>query len=136
MAPPNLRCYRATQAGNLRNILSGTVRCHFLVALLLLRGTVMKKLAIAIAAIALIGTPAFAADMALKAPPPAPAPVYNWTGWYVGVNAGASFGNAKTDFNGAPVTTFLGTVVTGGFASSEREYPDGFIGGGQIGYNW
>jgi len=99
-------------------------------------GDVMKRLATAIAAIALIGTPAFAADMALKAPPPAPAPVYNWTGWYVGVNAGASFGNAKTDFNGAPVTTFLGTVVTGGFASSEREYPDGFIGGGQIGYNW
>jgi outer membrane immunogenic protein len=40
----------------------------------------MKKLAIAIAAIALIGTPAFA-----QAPPPAPASVYNWTGWYVGV---------------------------------------------------
>jgi outer membrane immunogenic protein len=32
----------------------------------------MKKLAIAIAAIALIGTPAFAADIAVKAPPPAP----------------------------------------------------------------
>lgn len=62
----------------------------------------MKRLATAIAAIALIGTPAFAADMAVKAPP-APAPVYNWTGWYTGVNAGASFGNVKTDFN-APVT--------------------------------
>ena len=34
-----------------------------------------------------------------RPPPPAPAPVYNWTGWYVGVNAGASFGSAKTDFN-------------------------------------
>ena len=32
----------------------------------------MKRLATAIAAIALIGTPAFAADMAVKAPPPAP----------------------------------------------------------------
>jgi len=37
---------------------------------------------------ALIGAPAFAADMAVKAPPPAPAPVYSWTGWYVGLNAG------------------------------------------------
>jgi len=37
----------------------------------------MKKLLTTIAALALIGTPAFAADMAVKAPPPAPAPVYN-----------------------------------------------------------
>jgi outer membrane immunogenic protein len=83
---------------------------------------------------------AFAADMAVKAPPPAPASVYNWTGWYAGVNAGASFGNVKTDVNVAPVTeTDLAslTSVTGpGFAFSDREYPDGFIGGGQIGYNW
>jgi opacity protein-like surface antigen len=64
----------------------------------------VKRLSTAIAAIALIGTPAFAADMPVKAPyAPAPA-VYNWTGWYVGVNAGASFGNVKTDFNVAPVT--------------------------------
>jgi len=41
---------------------------------------------------------AFAADMPVKAPPaPPPTPVYNWTGWYVGVNAGASFGTYKTD---------------------------------------
>jgi hypothetical protein len=32
----------------------------------------MKKLATDMAAIALIGTPAFPADMAVKAPPPAP----------------------------------------------------------------
>jgi hypothetical protein len=38
--------------------------------------------------------------MPVKAAPPAPAPAaYNWTGWYIGVNAGASFGNFKTDFN-------------------------------------
>src|SRR5215469_14670831 len=65
----------------------------------------MKKLACAIAAIALIGTSAFAADMAVKAPSaPLPAPVYNWTGWHAGVNAGASFGNVKTDLNVAPAT--------------------------------
>jgi outer membrane immunogenic protein len=95
----------------------------------------MKKLPTAIAVVALIGTPAFAADMAVKAAPPAPAPAYNWTGWYVGVNAGASFGSAKTDFNAAP-PTFAGAPISPGFAGSNREYPDGFIGGGQIGYNW
>src|ERR1700751_3206675 len=79
---------------------------------------------------------AFAADIAVKAPPPAPAPVYNWTGWYAGVNAGASFGSVKTDFN-APVTiavTEAGGTGTGttGFAGSNTEHPSGFIGGGQI----
>jgi opacity protein-like surface antigen len=63
----------------------------------------MKKPATAIAAIALIGTPAFAADMAVKAPPPPPAPVYSWTGWYVGGNIGYSRGKADTDFNSDPV---------------------------------
>jgi outer membrane immunogenic protein len=107
-------------------------------------GGFMKKLALIVAAAALIGTPAFAADMPVKAPPLAPAPAYNWTGWYVGVNAGASFGNVKTDFNFAPVTfsTFSlapplsATVANPAFGVSNREYPDGFSGGGQIGYNW
>src|SRR5262249_49049926 len=85
---------------------------------------------------------AFAADIATKAPAPSPAPVYNWTGWYTGVNAGASFGNVKTDFNVAPVTLISPNIIgfrpplTPGFASTNTEYPDGFIGGGQIGYNW
>jgi len=83
---------------------------------------------------------AFAADIATKAPAPSPPAVYNWTGWYVGVNAGASFGNVKTDFN-APVTFTLDEGFGPGsgstdFAGSNREYPSGFIGGGQIGYNW
>jgi outer membrane immunogenic protein len=98
----------------------------------------VKRLATAVAVAGLIGTPAFAADMPLKAPPPAPAPVYNWTGWYLGVNAGASFGNVNTDFNAAPVTVVTngGTFTVPGFAGSNRVYPDGFMGGGQIGYNW
>jgi outer membrane immunogenic protein len=81
--------------------------------------------------------------MAVKAPPaPPPAPAYNWTGWYAGVNAGASFGSVKTDYN-APATfaaTFaaVGTATspTIPFAGSHTEYPSGFMGGGQIGYNW
>jgi outer membrane immunogenic protein len=80
---------------------------------------------------------AFAADIAVKAPLPAPTPVYNWTGWYVGVNAGASFGRAKTDFNDAPVTVAIANSLTSpGFGVSDTQYPSGFMGGGQIGYNW
>jgi outer membrane immunogenic protein len=79
---------------------------------------------------ALIGTPAFAADMAVKAPkalPPPPAPVYSWTGWYVGGNVGYSWGSASNDFAFSQLFTFNG---------SEREHLDGVIGGGQAGYNW
>jgi outer membrane immunogenic protein len=81
---------------------------------------------------------AFAADIAVKAPPLAPTPVYSWTGWYVGGNLGASFGHANTDFNAVPVTvTAVGASVTApGVAGSDTEHPSGFIGGGQIGYNW
>jgi outer membrane immunogenic protein len=101
--------------------------------------SVMKKIAIGVAAITtLIATHVMAADIVTKAPPPAPAPVYNWTGWYVGMNLGASFGNVKTDFNAAPVTLVINAIPfsSPGFTGSNTEYPSGFIGGGQIGYNW
>ena len=87
----------------------------------------MKKLAIAVlAALAALAVPAFAADMALKAPPVV-APVFNWTGWYAGLNVGGSFGEARDTLN-----------VTGGVpaSSSPCAHLDGVIGGGQIGYNW
>ena len=100
----------------------------------------MKKLATCVITVAtLIGTSAFAADMAVKAPPtPPPEPVFNWTGFYVGGNLGASFGRAKTDFNVAPVTvnTSVATFTTPGFGGADTVYPSGFMGGGQIGYNW
>ena len=72
----------------------------------------MKKLATAIAAIALIGTPAFAADMAVKAPPPPPAPIYNWTGWYVGGNIGFGWGDADTSFYAAAYRRWFRRSVT------------------------
>jgi outer membrane immunogenic protein len=67
---------------------------------------------------------ASAADMALKAPPPAPV-YYNWSGFYLGVNVGGSWGHQSDEefVAGAPVA--VGTA-----------HPNGVIGGGQIGYNW
>jgi outer membrane immunogenic protein len=89
----------------------------------------MKKLLFAgamLASFAAIQT-ASAADLALKAPPPPPAPVYSWTGWYAGVNLGGSFGKA-----GDTTTYGAGPTVL----SSTSSRLDGVIGGGQIGYNW
>jgi len=89
----------------------------------------MNKLLLA--ATAVIGFAAInaasAADLALKAPPPPPAPVFSWTGWYAGLNLGGSFGRA------GDTTTFgVGPTVL----SSTSSRLDGVIGGGQIGYNW
>ncbi|MGN6746988.1 MAG: outer membrane protein [Xanthobacteraceae bacterium] len=97
----------------------------------------LSTLVLAGGALALISAPVGAADMAVKGP--APEPVYSWTGWYVGVNAGASYGRAKTDFNNAPILinqVAPAAPVTTGFAASDISHPGGFIGGGQIGYNW
>jgi outer membrane immunogenic protein len=79
----------------------------------------MEKLATyVVASAALIATPAFAS---VKAPPPPPAPVYNWTGWYDGGNVGYSWGNANTDLRGNGEFTTL--------------KPNGVLGGLQAGYN-
>jgi outer membrane immunogenic protein len=118
-------------------------------AIIVVRGILVKKLATAIAAIALIGTPAFAADMAVKAPPPPPAPVYSWTGFYAGLNAGWSWGNQDTSVNfpGPSPTTFTfltphGPAIDTFFdpiapvVYQESTHPNGAIGGAQFGYNW
>jgi outer membrane immunogenic protein len=66
---------------------------------------------------------AFAADMPVKAPPPMlPLPVYNWTGFYIGGNLGGAW------TSGTLTDNFTGASLTGNNS--------GFIGGGQIGYNW
>jgi outer membrane immunogenic protein len=81
----------------------------------------------------------FAADMAVKAPPaPPPAPVFSWTGFYAGGNIGASFGYAKNDLHDTPATvaTSIGAFRTPGFGGSDTVHPGGFMGGGQIDYNW
>jgi opacity protein-like surface antigen len=76
----------------------------------------MKKLACAIGVAALIGTPAFAADMPVKAPPaPPPAPIYNWNGWYVGGNVGG--GISHDQWSGQPL-----------------DFPDAFFPGGGAGF--
>jgi outer membrane immunogenic protein len=94
-------------------------------------GAAMKRLATAIATIALVGTSAFAADMAVKAPPPAPAPVYSWTGWYGGGNVGYGWGqNQSVDFSDVPgplVSASVGIPAAVSFNAS------GALGGFQLG---
>jgi opacity protein-like surface antigen len=58
-----------------------------------------------------------AADMALKAPPPPP--LFDWTGWYGGVNTGYSWGSSRATTNAVPLAaTFTESVSHHGWEAS------------------
>jgi outer membrane immunogenic protein len=83
----------------------------------------MKKLTLAAAAVAFAGA-AQAADLYVKAPVAA---VYDWSGIYVGANAGWGWGDAKW---GDP-----GGFFNPGGLGSFTTHPTGALAGGQIGIN-
>jgi outer membrane immunogenic protein len=75
-------------------------------------------------------TGASAADLPARAYTKAPVmvdPVYSWTGFYVGINGGYSWGRASE-------TALIGAPFPGSFTA--RQDVNGGFGGGQIGYNW
>jgi outer membrane immunogenic protein len=86
------------------------------------------------------GQIASAADMPSKAAPAyAPPPVYNWSGFYVGLNAGAAFGRAQeqTTTVFSPTGYFASTSVPAIQAAGDQTTTKtDFTGGGQIGFNW
>jgi outer membrane immunogenic protein len=114
----------------------------------------MKRTLIASAAVAslLAATSAFAADLPVY-PKAAPVAVYDWTGFYLGTNVGYSWGRASSDgtytgtqrvtntqtFNaqGVNQNVIISDVLTtlAGGVFSGRTDVNGFIGGGQFGYN-
>ncbi len=87
-----------------------------------MKRTVLAALSIS----ALASVNALAADLpqrpVYKTPMAAPAPVYNWTGCYVGANIGGAWGNINA------------TDVTTGATVSPRN--SGFAGGGQVGCDY
>jgi outer membrane immunogenic protein len=97
----------------------------------------MKRIAIIVAAMAAIGTPALAADMAVKAPPaPLPEPVATWTGFYVGVNVGWDWQRVKTDYQGiVPGDIFASGIAAGALPASLSQNANGVLGGATLGYN-
>ncbi len=86
----------------------------------------MKKLIYVLTtATALISAPALAAD--LRRPPPpapvvAPMPIYNWSGFYIGIQGGFAAGELER------------TLVTTGVTDT-RDTSGGLI-GGTVGFNW
>jgi outer membrane immunogenic protein len=104
----------------------------------------MKKVLLSTVALMGLTAGAMAADLPMRAAPPAPiaaaVPVFTWTGFYVGVNAGYAFSN--NDVGGGTLVTpdgaggtFAVTPVGGGSFNRDRDDDGGFTGGGQVGYN-
>lgn len=102
----------------------------------------MKKTILGLVAIgALIAGPAMAADLGTRMPvkaPPAPLePVFSWTGFYIGGNIGWGWLNDE----GNPFCITPGGILNGpgcltNTVPGAHIRGDGFIGGGQLGYNW
>src|SRR5215210_3541825 len=120
----------------------------------------MKKLLLSSVALFGLSTAALAADLPRRqyvAPAPVPVvavPVFTWTGFYVGVNAGYGFStedrnddtfgfnnfgsglSVQTNAGLAPVVPLSGFNNFGSSGFDDRRNRDGFVGGGQIGYNF
>jgi outer membrane immunogenic protein len=91
-----------------------------------------KALLIGVSLAALGSAPAFAADLAARpvyTKAPVVAPVYNWGGFYIGINAGGGWSH-----NCWTTTAVAGVAVP---ATSEGcNNASGALVGGQIGYRW
>jgi outer membrane immunogenic protein len=84
----------------------------------------MKKLFLAgIVVSTFCAASAVAADLPTKAPvsTAAPAPILNWTGFYVGIAGGGAWGRSTHDFTGGTHSSF--------------DVSSGLV-GGTVGYNW
>ncbi len=91
-----------------------------------------------VAGVTLAAAAASAADLPSQAPPPAPiiaAPIFTWTGFYIGGNLGAGWRDSNDD----PVI-LTGPGIPGGLAGGTLNFGNSddatFTGGGQIGYNY
>jgi outer membrane immunogenic protein len=108
----------------------------------------MHRHVVASLAVASLSVGLTAAASAADLGQPAPAPVYtkappiappSWTGFYIGANAGYGWSaSSSASFSGASVGS---SNITDFFADNEfpaslSPMPKGFVGGGEIGYNW
>src|SRR3954453_21189623 len=89
----------------------------------------MKRLLAAGSTALLTTSGAFAGDLA-----PAPGPVYDWTGFYLGGNIGAAFNSSSADEQALQAD--LPSDIAHDLANEVQSSSTVFTGGGELGYNW
>jgi outer membrane immunogenic protein len=99
----------------------------------LIRLTILFCTCAALALTAVAGPEPLPSGKEMKQVAPAPPECdYTWTGFYFGGNAGYGWGSADTHFDPLPdAATFVDLAP-----QTLNPDPSGFIGGGQVGYNW
>jgi outer membrane immunogenic protein len=99
----------------------------------------MKKFLLATVALGATAAPAFAADLGArpyynKAPAYA-APLYNWTGFYIGGHVGGAF-SGSDNFSG-PVLSDTSARLLGGFqAGADYQFAPNWVVGAEGQYSW
>ena len=101
----------------------------------------LSVIAVALLGAAVASSAAFAADLPSRreapvfVPPPA-LPVFTWSGFYAGINAGYAFDNdTRYSLSGNDPLT-AAAIGSGARPAFFRTRSDGFTGGAQIGYNF
>jgi outer membrane immunogenic protein len=103
-----------------------------------------KLLLASVGAMVLIGSAAFAADLPVYAPP---APIFTWTGIYIGGQIGYAWASGNNNFTGfdpffprPPAIVGAQPLLAAGggtfLSSSAGGTPSGVIGGANVGYNY
>jgi outer membrane immunogenic protein len=100
----------------------------------------MKKILLATTALAALAAPAFGADLGArpyydKAPPAYAAPIYNWTGFYVGGHIGGAF-SASNNFNGLVLSDNSGRLLGGVQVGGDWQFHPNFLIGVEGQYSW
>jgi outer membrane immunogenic protein len=102
------------------------------------KGIAVKKLALAIVLATTAAVNAIAADLPVKAPPPAPVPAISWTGIYIGPHVGYAWTDAFYTTNHVsggpgPCTASVNFNLNCDPVSTN---PQGVVAGGQLGGRW
>jgi outer membrane immunogenic protein len=93
----------------------------------------MNRIVLIAAAATLAGSPAFAADLALKASAPI---YYNWTGCYLGANGGGAWNSMNFNIGNNNSAFFGPEFSSGAVPGTYGESANGGIAGAQAGCNW